>query len=461
MKNKQYYVYALIDPRNNEYFYIGKGKGTRYKSHLKEKLKDVSNIFKYSRIKEIEAENLEVKTEILFPYLTEIDALQLEKIIVYKIGRKAFREGSLLNFTPGGVWSPGQSVFYETKPNIEFNLDLLDFVAKEKFLSILKTSNIIHLDEISNNYLIYKYNLNGGLISVDRIICFCKNTNDIELFYEINNKNLPIYYAGFIYSKNPIKDFHISEELITSNQRLFEPFFMKKIDDKLKDKDDFNLELIRIGFSRIKFRFEKEIFKVETFYLNDNTQSQKYLKKGKPYGKWIEYHENGGLKNITVFNDNGERLTVENYSENGLSKNKSECFINGRIRKTWEYSDNGHLFLFEEHSEDWRMVLRKMYYSDGKVKYFYSNFNNDIEYSYFDENGKLIEELIQNKGFVKYNSSGEVIKISNTKHMSFVDPFKILPSSQEACDSHKTRDDEQRESDKDWEIYTNFRYNKH
>ena len=37
--NSKYYVYALIDPRNNQFFYIGKGQGTRDKSHLKETIR--------------------------------------------------------------------------------------------------------------------------------------------------------------------------------------------------------------------------------------------------------------------------------------------------------------------------------------------------------------------------------------------------------------------------------------
>lgn len=34
-KNQEYYVYRIIDPRNNCILYIGKGKKDRYKTHLR------------------------------------------------------------------------------------------------------------------------------------------------------------------------------------------------------------------------------------------------------------------------------------------------------------------------------------------------------------------------------------------------------------------------------------------
>jgi antitoxin component YwqK of YwqJK toxin-antitoxin module len=456
LNKKEYYVYALIDPRNNEYFYIGKGKGKRYNSHLNEKLKNVKNIQKFSRIKEIEAENLRVKIEILFPYLTEKNALDLEKIIIYKIGRESFKEGSLLNFVPGGVWSPGESIFYESKPNIDFNISLLDFVAQEKFHSIKKTSTIVHLDEINPKYFIYKYDLNGILISIDSIVCFFKDKNTIELFFEMNNEDLPIYFGGNIYSKKPILDFYFSKSLMSLNQHICEPQFLKKLDIKLKNKNDFTLELKQKGFSRIKVKYEKLKLKIETFYPNNIIQNKKYIKNGNPFGKWFEYYENGELKCITEYYSNGELFSRENYSKKGLLQFKNECFKNGRIKKTWSYYSNGLLNWFTEHSEDWKMVLKEFYYPNGELEYSYNNFKENIEYSYFNENGKLIEEFISDRGYIKYNLNKDIISISNTKHMTFVDPFKILTINQTKRMNDKMNEEEKRKSDEDWELYNNY-----
>jgi len=57
----KYYVYLYIDPRDNTVFYVGKGKNNRVFSYLKEK----SEKEKVLRIKEIIANGLKPKIEIL------------------------------------------------------------------------------------------------------------------------------------------------------------------------------------------------------------------------------------------------------------------------------------------------------------------------------------------------------------------------------------------------------------
>ena len=40
----QYYVYRLIDPRNGQTFYVGKGKGNRLYAHVNDALKNYEGI---------------------------------------------------------------------------------------------------------------------------------------------------------------------------------------------------------------------------------------------------------------------------------------------------------------------------------------------------------------------------------------------------------------------------------
>ncbi|MWW25056.1 LEM-3-like GIY-YIG domain-containing protein [Algibacter lectus] len=453
MEKKEYYVYGLIDPRNNEYFYIGKGKGSRYDSHFKELPKDIKNIFKYNRIKEIESENLQVKVDFLFLHLTESTAFHLEKIIIYKIGRESFKEGNLLNFTPGGLWSPGKSLFYETKPNIDFDLTSLDFLAQVKFNSIKKTSSIIHLDEITPKYLIHKYDLDGVLVFIKPIIDFYKDKNMIDLFFEINNENIPIYYAGFIYSKKPIVDFYFSLGFISLNNNISDSFFLEEVKDKLSKKNDFSLTLKQNGFSKIKVIFENKILKIETFFPNNNIQNIQYLKNGKPLGKWIEYYENSKTKTLKKYNTNGSISFSKSYSLNGSISLKSKYYENGIIKKNWSFYNDNSTYYLEEHSKDSKKVSKKLYYANGQKKYSYNNFNNTIEYSYYHECGRLIEEFITNKGFIKYNLEGEIISISSSKHMEFVDTLNVLSTKKS---DKNIISQEKKDADKDWEFYTKF-----
>jgi hypothetical protein len=56
--SNDYYVYMYIDPRNNQEFYYGKGRGRRKFSHLKGK----SNSDKAKRIAAIKKAELGVKS---------------------------------------------------------------------------------------------------------------------------------------------------------------------------------------------------------------------------------------------------------------------------------------------------------------------------------------------------------------------------------------------------------------
>ena len=83
IKELKYYVYRLIDPRNGETFYVGKGKGNRVFQHMKGALKsDDSTEIKLSTIRGIIATGLEVIHVIHRDGMTEEISLEVEAALI-------------------------------------------------------------------------------------------------------------------------------------------------------------------------------------------------------------------------------------------------------------------------------------------------------------------------------------------------------------------------------------------
>ncbi|WP_200762486.1 LEM-3-like GIY-YIG domain-containing protein [Nitrosophilus alvini] len=78
----QYYVYRLIDPRNGETFYIGKGKGNRVFSHIRGDIEGDSLTEKMARIREIKLAGFEVAHVIHRHGLTESVAFEVEAALI-------------------------------------------------------------------------------------------------------------------------------------------------------------------------------------------------------------------------------------------------------------------------------------------------------------------------------------------------------------------------------------------
>jgi hypothetical protein len=91
-----YYVYLLIDPRNNEVFYVGKGTGDRFRAHGVEALlmpdaaTPTETGEKLSRIREIHQAGAEPRVEFArFRIATEAEAYLVEATLIDALGRHA------------------------------------------------------------------------------------------------------------------------------------------------------------------------------------------------------------------------------------------------------------------------------------------------------------------------------------------------------------------------------------
>lgn len=79
----EYYVYVYIDPRNNEEFYYGKGKGSRKDVHLDDK----GDSPKTRRIAAIRAAGALPVIRVIARGLTEAEALLIEATLLWRLGK--------------------------------------------------------------------------------------------------------------------------------------------------------------------------------------------------------------------------------------------------------------------------------------------------------------------------------------------------------------------------------------
>ncbi len=77
-----FYVYSLVDSRNNKIFYIGKGCGNRVFKHCEAALQDSDESLKLNLIREIIASGAKVDHYILRHKLTKNEALQIESVLI-------------------------------------------------------------------------------------------------------------------------------------------------------------------------------------------------------------------------------------------------------------------------------------------------------------------------------------------------------------------------------------------
>lgn len=104
-----YYVYSLVDPRNNKIFYIGKGCGNRVFHHCEAALQENEESLKLNLIREIISSGAAVGHYILRHKLTEDEVFQIESILIDFLTYPKFNtEQALTNIMSGHhKWDEG------------------------------------------------------------------------------------------------------------------------------------------------------------------------------------------------------------------------------------------------------------------------------------------------------------------------------------------------------------------
>lgn len=102
-----YYVYLLIDPRDQKIFYVGKGKGNRVFAHINDALENETVSDKLDKIRAIVKEHGGINHYIIRHGLSENEAFLLESTIIDLLSNRIFNNSAVANLTniQGGHYS--------------------------------------------------------------------------------------------------------------------------------------------------------------------------------------------------------------------------------------------------------------------------------------------------------------------------------------------------------------------
>lgn len=132
----KYYVYVLVDPRNNCIFYVGKGSGNRVYQHAQAAIDDNSQSLKLSTIREIQNLSLEVKYYIIRHNLTDHEAYIIESSIIDLLTYHAFNKKNILTNIVSGHHQWDEGIKTDEEINILYDCPKLEPVPGERLLLV-------------------------------------------------------------------------------------------------------------------------------------------------------------------------------------------------------------------------------------------------------------------------------------------------------------------------------------
>ncbi len=157
---KRFYVYILIDPRNEQIFYVGKGQEDRLFQHEKEAERADLGTEKHKKIIEIQNSGHQVKKIIIGRFNTEQEAFSVEGVLIHWV----YGIKNLTNLASGhgvesirpkghfedlaGIDEPVLAYCERTKKNRKKN-DVIPFL--EEIRELIEKECSIKFDEIHTN----------------------------------------------------------------------------------------------------------------------------------------------------------------------------------------------------------------------------------------------------------------------------------------------------------------------
>lgn len=132
----KFYVYCLVDPRNNGVFYIGKGYGNRLFQHANDALSSEDETLKLNTIRDIISHGHSVKYYIIRHKLTEEAAYQLEAVLIDILTYKSFNLSSTLTNRQSGHHQWDEGIKSAEEINAIYDCQPLEIVGQDKLLVV-------------------------------------------------------------------------------------------------------------------------------------------------------------------------------------------------------------------------------------------------------------------------------------------------------------------------------------
>ena len=137
LENLGFYVYALVDPRDNKIFYIGKGTGNRVFQHEICAVKDDEvETLKYDRIRDIKAAGQEVKHYIIRHGMTEEEAFLVESVLINVFSYADFNLEKQLTNIQSGHHESEWGIMTDEQLNLYYNCEDISLNNDDKILCI-------------------------------------------------------------------------------------------------------------------------------------------------------------------------------------------------------------------------------------------------------------------------------------------------------------------------------------
>lgn len=168
----RYYVYCLVDPRDNKIFYIGKGSGNRVFQHVQDTIicEDTSSL-KLDIIRSIHNQGSKIRYYIIRHNLNESEAFLVESVLIDMLSYNHFNlENFLSNIQAGHhQWDEGIKTIEEI--NALYNNTPLSILKDDKllFVNLNKTYLQNSNEDVYSRPSIYESTRKYWKVNFDRV----------------------------------------------------------------------------------------------------------------------------------------------------------------------------------------------------------------------------------------------------------------------------------------------------